>query len=107
MFTEESGLKPLPGFGLDIDELPPGHFPLLLGDENDTWRADTLLVREVCMLRLIEDITNKPEWWLNVNDPEVVARWREEALRRDWAAYIEYGNFTEEMADFVNLPLLY
>lgn len=71
-----------------------------MGDEDEDWKAATLLIREVCMLKLMEDITNKPNWWEKVHDPEIAARWKAEALAMDWPAYLEHADFTENMADY-------
>ncbi|PHH90996.1 hypothetical protein CDD83_2017 [Cordyceps sp. RAO-2017] len=89
-----------PGFGLPLRFMPsPGkRFPVLMGDEGQDWAASMLLIREVCMLKVVEDLTNKPEWWRKVRDPEIAARWEEEALRMDWPAYRKYADFTPAMA---------
>ncbi|KAL2877186.1 hypothetical protein SGCOL_007581 [Colletotrichum sp. CLE4] len=47
----------------------------------------------------MEDITNKPEWWRKVRDPVVSAKWKEEVLALDWAAYRSHGDFTKNMAE--------
>jgi hypothetical protein len=92
-----------PGYGLALGHLPPAsqRFPVLSGDEHTDWSADTLTIREVCMLRVVEELTNKPEWWLKVRDPEIAARWQKEALAMDWPAYREYADFTPAMAEAV------
>ena len=94
----------LPGYGRPVGIVPSDVFPMLFahnGDDNNVWKAATLLIREVCMLRLVEELTNKPEWWRKVRDPAIAARWKAEALAFDWAAYREYGDFTPAMADAV------
>jgi hypothetical protein len=94
----------LPGFGRPVGIIPSDVFPMLFahnGDENNVWKAATLLIREVCMLRLVEELTNKPEWWRKVRDPAIAARWKAEALAFDWASYREHGDFTPAMADAV------
>ncbi|KAK1623409.1 hypothetical protein BDP81DRAFT_475680 [Colletotrichum phormii] len=53
----------------------------------------------ICMLKFMEDITNKPEWWRKVRDPVVSAKWKEEVLALDWAAYRSHGDFTKNMAE--------
>ncbi|KAF4336091.1 hypothetical protein FBEOM_10027 [Fusarium beomiforme] len=72
--------------------------PFLLGVSED-WQARTLTNREVCMLKLEEDITNKPEWWLKVMNPDIVSKWKQEALQMPWASYQHSGEFTSKMAD--------
>ncbi|KAH6893499.1 hypothetical protein B0T10DRAFT_400799 [Thelonectria olida] len=89
----------VPGFGKPVDFDVQGCFPVLVGDQAWDWNADTLTVREVCMLRFIEDITNKPEWWRKVKNRKIVAKWKKEALEMPWTEYREYADFTEAMAD--------
>ncbi|PNY19946.1 Uncharacterized protein TCAP_07436 [Tolypocladium capitatum] len=90
-----------PGFGLPLGFLPDvdDRFPVLMGDHDHDWAAATLLIREVCMLKVVEDLTNKPEWWLKVRDPDIAAKWKAEALAMDWPAYREHADFTPAMAD--------
>ena len=94
----------MPGFGLPLDHKPPRDacFPVLEADD-DSWKASTLLNREVCMLELIEGITNKPEWWRKVRDPEIAAKWKKEALEMPWAEHLRHADFTPNMADYVRL----
>ncbi|KAM0251881.1 hypothetical protein ACHAQJ_007994 [Trichoderma viride] len=93
----------LPGFGRSLGFLPRGkdRFPILAGvlQNRGIWRAHTLVIREVCMLKLIEELTNKPEWWVKVRNPEIVDKWKKEALAIDWSAYKEHGDFSPEMVD--------
>lgn len=93
------------GLGLPQNYRPPGKdvFPSLVDWE--PWTAVTLTVRERCMLKFIEDITNKPEWWVKVQDPEISARWAREVLEMPWTEFHQYGNFSESMADAVSLDL--
>ncbi|PHH89909.1 hypothetical protein CDD83_4999 [Cordyceps sp. RAO-2017] len=97
--TPEHPLK-LPGYGLPLGYLPPSssRFPILMGISKRDWAARTLLVREVCMLRFMEDITNKPEWWMKVRDPRISGKWMREAQRMDWGQYRRHGDFTKKMA---------
>lgn len=114
MYADERGDAPrqevgtgnikLPGFGLPIGFVPREHFPLLYvnhGSNYDVWKADTLLIREVCMLRLVEELTNKPDWWIKVHDEAIASRWKQEALEFNWAAYRAHADFTPAMADAV------
>ncbi|KAI8667366.1 hypothetical protein LRP88_00882 [Fusarium phalaenopsidis] len=78
-------------------------FPGLVGDH--TWCAVTLTIRERCMLKFIEDITNKPEWWIKVQDPEISARWAKEVLEMPWTEFHEHASFSEAMADACILEL--
>lgn len=83
--------------------MPPKHscFPVLSSDENRSWCAATLVRREVCMLRVMESLTNKPDWWRKVHDPVVSEKWKKEMLGMDWPSIIEFGDFTPEMAEAV------
>lgn len=92
-----------PGFGLPLHFLPQAakRFPILMGDENRDWTAATLHVREVCMLKMLDELTDKPEWWLKAQDPEITARWASEAMTMDWNVYRQRGDFTTAMADAV------
>ncbi|KAF4500879.1 hypothetical protein FAGAP_2922 [Fusarium agapanthi] len=94
----------LPGFGLPVSHASAGaHFPVVLGTEEGEgegdWRATTLTIREVCMLKVIEDLTNKPEWWIKVNDDQIAAKWKKEAMEMPWGEYRVFGDFTQAMAD--------
>lgn len=53
------------------------------------------------MLRFMEDITNKPEWWRKVRDPVISAKWKKEVQTLDWEAYRSHGDFTRNMAEAV------
>ena len=104
--TSQQRVK-LPGFGLPMDHLPPKHYPFLLGDLGHDWMGITLHIREACMLKVIEELTNKPEWWRKVMDDEIADRWKQEMLVMDWAAYRRFGDFIPAMADTVrvtNMP---
>ncbi|KXH33290.1 hypothetical protein CSIM01_03204 [Colletotrichum simmondsii] len=68
-------------------------------DTNKSWKASTLLIREVCMLKFMEDITSKPEWWRKVRDPVISGKWKEEVQALDWEAYRSHGDFTKNMAE--------
>ncbi|KAI0529797.1 WD40-repeat-containing domain protein [Xylaria digitata] len=88
--------------GLPINFLPSAkkRFPILMGNEDRDWTAATLHVREVCMLKMLDELTDKPEWWWRkARDPEIVARWKGEAMAIDWASYRRHGDFTGAMAD--------
>ncbi|PHH70795.1 hypothetical protein CDD80_5721 [Ophiocordyceps camponoti-rufipedis] len=91
----------VPGFGLPADYFPEEdeHFPMLFGSEDRDWAAVTLTLREMCMLRFVEEISNKPEWWIKVFDPEISGRWKAEALAMKWTKYRRYADFTPAMAD--------
>lgn len=54
------------------------------------------------MLKFVEDITNEPEWWLKVHEPETVLQWKRQVLELPWAEYRPHADFTETMADAVS-----
>ncbi|KJZ73699.1 hypothetical protein HIM_06817 [Hirsutella minnesotensis 3608] len=93
--------KDRPGLGVPINHLPPSteRFPTLVSNGEDDWKSTTLLIREVCMLKMMEDLTNKPEWWRKVWDPEIASRWKHEAMEMDWTRYRQFADFTPAMAD--------
>ncbi|KID94098.1 hypothetical protein MAJ_09937, partial [Metarhizium majus ARSEF 297] len=97
----------LPGFGLPVDFLPEAEhrFPVLVGNSKIDFKANTLTIRELCMLQFIEEITNKPDWWVKVHDAEIAARWKAEALEMNWAAFLKYADFTPAMADALKADL--
>lgn len=55
------------------------------------------------MLKVIEELTNKPEWWRKVNDPDIAAKWVKEAMAMPWAEYRRNGDFTQLMANAVSI----
>ena len=93
-----------PGFGLPLSYMPDvdDRFPVLIGDQDHDWAAATLTICEVCMLKFMEEITNKPNWWTKVKDEEISAKWVKEAVEMDWTAYVRHANFTEDMGDAVS-----
>ncbi|KAM0321537.1 hypothetical protein ACHAQA_010027 [Verticillium albo-atrum] len=52
------------------------------------WKAPTLLIRECCMMKVINELSDKPEWWRKVKEDTIANRWKKEALVMDWAAYL-------------------
>jgi uncharacterized cysteine cluster protein YcgN (CxxCxxCC family) len=61
-----------------------------------------LLIRESCMLKLINELSDKPEWWRKVRDDEISSKWKKEALEMDWTSYRKHADFTSVMADAVS-----
>ncbi|QGI69858.1 hypothetical protein CEK26_002190 [Fusarium fujikuroi] len=99
--AKRDGILRLPGYGLPlsfgIDNKK--RQPFLLGLHDEDWKSRTLMNREVCMLKLEEDITNKPHWWEKVLKTDIVYKWKQEALQMPWASYQHNGDFTSKMAD--------
>lgn len=74
----------------------------MIGERGVQGAAPALLVREICMLKVVEDITNKPEWWSDVRKTKVTTIWKNEMLRLKWRNYLKYADFTSSMADSVS-----
>ncbi|KAJ5664118.1 hypothetical protein N7507_004849 [Penicillium longicatenatum] len=77
---EQSGL---PGFTLPLDYLPKRgkslFRPLPLCPHALQYPVKSAIVhREILMMRVMNAITDKPEWELKVFDEEITAKWREE-----------------------------
>lgn len=103
----------LPGLGLPLDFMRgyEKQFPVLvqLGSnpyEVYRFRAVTLLMREASMLKLLGDLTDKPEWWRKVHDEVIAGKWKAEALSMDWDALHPYADFTPRMFDAVSCAML-
>ncbi|KAF5965948.1 hypothetical protein FBULB1_11955 [Fusarium bulbicola] len=99
--SNTDGVLRLPGYGLPlsfgIDNKK--RQPFLLGLPEKDWKSRTLMNREICMLKLEEDITNKPHWWEKVLNTDIVYKWKQEALQMPWASYQQNGDFTSKMTD--------
>lgn len=86
-----------PGFGLPLSYMTDRD----IGDEG-VWKAATLLNREACMLKFLNELSDKPEWWKKVKNDEIAAKWKKEALETNWASYLKHADFTPAMADAVS-----
>lgn len=103
-------MEPLkrPGFGLPLrnnadESWPKNRFPTLLLEE---WRAATLTIREVFMLWVVEQITNKPNWHTKVFDDEILAKWKAELEEAPWkeaTGFEQGGPCSEQMWEHVSL----
>lgn len=74
------------------------------GPGDDCWQAPYLYDRELYMMRLISELSNKPEWWRMVQDDAIADQWKQEAFAREWTENPVDPNpagFTEAMADAV------
>ncbi|KAF8885258.1 hypothetical protein CPB84DRAFT_1788555 [Gymnopilus junonius] len=89
--TAGEGRTTLPGFGRPLNYEPqegdPGFvrplFPSALstfGMKSGKTTLAMVPLRELTMLQLMNSITDKPGWYHKVNDPEIVEKWKEEAL---------------------------
>lgn len=76
-----------PGLELPLGYMPePKHrFPLLFIEDNyeEGWRAATLTIRESYMLKLVDKLSDKPEWGRKVRDHDIASKWKQEALEID------------------------
>ncbi|KAM0253378.1 hypothetical protein ACHAQJ_007273 [Trichoderma viride] len=92
----------LPGYGRSLEWMPSAkdRFPVIITNEGLKWTAQALLIRELCMLKLVEEITNKPDWWNKVRDAHITCRWKQEILELDWGKYVKYADFTSSMAEW-------
>ncbi|KAF4983933.1 hypothetical protein FDECE_17198 [Fusarium decemcellulare] len=100
--SKKDGCLMLPGYGLPLTYMinsDSGRHPFLFGLNERDWAAPTLMNREVCILKFVEDITNKPEWWIKVRNPEIIAKWKQEVLAIPWSEYQQNADFTDKMAD--------
>ncbi|RDB17189.1 hypothetical protein Hypma_001699 [Hypsizygus marmoreus] len=68
----------LPGFGLPLNYIPPGLFSNALVADDVSLPLTTL--REFTMLRLMNQLTDKPDWHQKVFDDTITAKWKSEAL---------------------------
>ncbi|KAF7979917.1 hypothetical protein HWV62_40322 [Athelia sp. TMB] len=85
LITEETTQPPgkLPGFGLPLNFGPPHYgndalFRNAIDCQNSHMRLITL--RELTMMRLMNQITDKPDWDKKISDKTIVAKWKSEAL---------------------------
>ena len=88
----------LPGFGHPINYQAPG-----MGASSDAvmdWYGQALTVRELKMIELMNQITEKPDWNRKVFDENITQKWRQEALDA------ENVDVTEKMLDWVRTFVL-
>ncbi|KAI3578651.1 hypothetical protein IWW34DRAFT_737870 [Fusarium oxysporum f. sp. albedinis] len=102
-YSEHTLIVCKPGFGLPLGHMPDEkhRFPLLFlnDDFGDGWKAVVLLIRECCMLKFIDKLSDKPRWWQKINDDEIVTKWKKEALAMDWKSYLKHADFTSAMVN--------
>lgn len=60
------------------------------------WSAEALTLRELSMLHLINEITDKPDWERKVFDASLIEKWGQEAM--DTASL----DFTDSMLNYVS-----
>jgi hypothetical protein len=92
-----------PGSGLPLEDMPTWEdgaednrrFPHAIADFFST---QGVTLREQRMLEFISQVTDKPSWWEKINNPEIVARWREEACgteeqQRTSSDHLDHNSF--------------
>ncbi|KAL6890959.1 hypothetical protein GGI43DRAFT_210982 [Trichoderma evansii] len=86
----------LPGYGLPLERIPDSKncFPVLMTNEDLEWSGSALLIRELCMLKVAEEITNTPNWWKNFRSTQITENWKTEILALDWKKYKKDADFT-------------
>ncbi|RFU32360.1 hypothetical protein B7463_g3969, partial [Scytalidium lignicola] len=103
------GRHHLPGFNLPVDYIPQEHTEgsgrnlfstaLSSSDLEGRWSSLNLnTLRELTMIRMMDNITDKPEWDSKVFDNAITTKWKEEALGND---------VTESMMKWVIAELQY
>lgn len=97
---DSASLK-VPGFGLPINHrFPQGeYFPSAIYDVSHNYplaQRIAITLRELKMLRLMDTITDKPEWESKVFDNEFIRKWSEEAHNA------EGMDVTDKMLDYVS-----
>lgn len=80
---EEPG--PYPGLGLSLRmasgaHSETGHYALGIHPRCRGSNSDLLQVREVAMMRIMDMLTDKPDWHVKVFDDAIVSKWCQEAL---------------------------
>ncbi|KAF1845864.1 uncharacterized protein K460DRAFT_406097 [Cucurbitaria berberidis CBS 394.84] len=92
----------LPGFGLPLDESsddPYGSAECLSAVID--WRHDVFTVREKCMLFFVNKITDKPDWQRKVQDPAIIAKWKQEVNDLDWTTVVDKnGDMSTKMFEY-------
>jgi hypothetical protein len=72
-FQEESVLN-VPGFGKTIDHGGPSGSRLPHGA--DAWSSSALTLRDLTMMEIMDQLTDKEEWDRKVFDENIVSKWR-------------------------------
>ncbi|KAF8971362.1 hypothetical protein BDZ97DRAFT_1901571 [Flammula alnicola] len=101
----------LPGFGRPLNFVPSKQDPDYIEDlfrnalssrdiANGRVALRMITLREFTMLQLMNSITDKPDWHVKVNNPEITTKWRDEALASD-------NDITPKMIDWCIEELRY
>ncbi|KAI9722671.1 MAG: hypothetical protein M1812_001602 [Candelaria pacifica] len=81
----------LPGLDLPVNHYPDNLLPNAL--KTAEFNVAIITLREITMMRFIEQITDKPSWNTKVFDEAITGRWKEEALAT------EGMDISEQMVD--------
>lgn len=96
-----------PGLGLPLRHYPRDfekYYPL--GIEASDGCSAVLPVREVAMMNIMEQLTDKENWHIMAFDDEIVDQWRKEALERPNRVYWKQAtdNKGVDAVDWVRRP---
>lgn len=78
-----------PGLGLPLRHYPrqDKFYPLGLHTDCDNSHSSLLPVREVAMMNIMEQLTDKENWHKLIFNDEIVNQWRKEALEQPNRVY--------------------
>lgn len=96
---DNSGKRNLlvPGFGHPVPIELPSADRFAHGFQD--WAQNRLTAREIAMLRLMNDITDRSMWYVEVYDPAMVGRWAEQALQTHLISSASWNWCLEELRD--------
>lgn len=98
-----------PGFGMPLDGMSKKHdygetrFPHAIADYFTT---DGITLRELTMLELINQITDKPRWTEKIHDETIVVKWRNEACGTKHQQQYSNKHLSEKCFDYVRFCTL-
>ncbi|KIM39109.1 hypothetical protein M413DRAFT_447453 [Hebeloma cylindrosporum] len=102
----------LPGCGRPLNYIPKQSDPDYIGElfknalssveiESHEVAMSMTTLREFAMLQFMNSVTDKPDWHIKINNPEIAAKWKNEVLNSD------DHDFTDAMADWCIEELRY
>lgn len=80
-------VKKYPGLGdyyIFLPDIEGPYYPTGVDYLSPCVKTDILPIREVAMMSIMEEITNKSGWEDKVFDQSIVRKWRKEALNQDY-----------------------
>lgn len=87
----------VPGFGYPVPIELPANKRFAHGFLD--WSQNRLTAREISMLRLMNTITDRPQWHVDIHNPNIVAAWADEALGKDLISPAAWEWCLSEMRD--------